>query len=145
MSNLQINYSGESHTPTKFVGASRQFSITIDEPPTLGGTDHGAMPVEYTLASLAGCLNVVAYVIAKELGIEIKSLKIHVEGTINPDKFLIGDFTDRAGFKDISVKLDVDSDSDPALLNKWLEVVEARCPVSDNLMNPTSLTLTLGS
>jgi len=143
MSNLQINYSGESHTPTKFVGSSRHFSITIDEPPTLGGTDHGAMPVEYTLASLAGCLNVVAYVIAKELEIEIKSLKIHVEGTINPDKFLIGDFTDRAGFKDISVKLDVDSDADPALLNKWLEVVEARCPVSDNLMNPTSLNLTL--
>ncbi len=119
MSNLQINYSGESYSPTKFVGSSRNFSITIDEPPALGGTDHGAMPVEYTLASLAGCLNVVAFVIAKELEIEIKSLKIHVEGTINPDKFLTGDSPDRAGFKDISVKLEVDSDADSALLNKW--------------------------
>ena len=31
----------------------RQFSLTVDEPPTLGGTDAGPNPVELVLAALA--------------------------------------------------------------------------------------------
>ena len=33
----------------------RQFSLTVDEPPTLGGTDAGPNPVELVLAALATC------------------------------------------------------------------------------------------
>ena len=33
----------------------RQFSMTIDEPPNLGGTDTGPNPVELVLAALATC------------------------------------------------------------------------------------------
>jgi len=141
MSFLQFFHSGNSENITKFVGESRQFQITIDEPPTLGGNDEAANPVEYTLASLAGCLNVVAHLIAKELEIEIQSLKIHVEGDLDPGKLLAGDSTHRAGFTDIRVKLDVESNADSELLNQWLAVVRDRCPVTDNLANPTNVTI----
>ena len=33
----------------------RQFSLTVDEPPTLGGSDAGPNPVELILAGLATC------------------------------------------------------------------------------------------
>lgn len=141
MSNLQFSYAGQSKSASKFVGESRNFEITIDEPPALGGKDEAANPVEYTLASLAGCLNVVAHLIAKEFDIEIKSLKINVEGDLNPGKLLSGDSTERAGFTDIRVKLDVESDAEQERLDHWLEVVQERCPVTDNLVNPTNVTI----
>jgi len=143
MSILQFSHSGISENTTKFVGESRQFQITIDEPPDLGGNDEAANPVEYTLASLAGCLNVVAHLIAKELEIEIQSLKIHVEGDLNPNKLLSGDSVERAGFTDIRVNLDVESNADQALLNQWLSIVRDRCPVTDNLANPTNVEIVL--
>ena len=141
MSNLQFSYAGESKSVSKFVGESRNFEITIDEPPALGGKDEAANPVEYTLASLAGCLNVVAHLIAKEFDITIKSLKINVEGDLNPGKLLSGDATERAGFTDIRVKLDVESDAEQDLLEQWLSVVQERCPVTDNLVNPTNVVI----
>jgi len=143
MSNLKFSFSGESVSAAKFVGKSRNFQITIDEPPELGGTDEAANPVEYTLASLAGCLNVVAHLIAKEQHIEIKSLKIDIEGELNPGRLLQGDASERAGFTNIRVKLDVDSDADEAALKKWLETVEDRCPVTDNLANQTTVEITV--
>lgn len=137
MSNLVFSFSGESKNATKFVGNSRNFQITIDEPPSLGGKDEAANPVEYTLASLAGCLNVVAHVVAKELNIILKSLKISIDGELNANKFLTGDAAHRAGFSNILVKLDVDSDANQSLLDTWLSQVEDRCPVTDNLAHPT--------
>lgn len=137
MSDLVFSFSGESKSATKFIGNSRNFQITIDEPPALGGKDEAANPVEYTLASLAGCLNVVAHVVAKELNIVLKSLKINIDGELNANKFLTGDATKRAGFSSIAVKLDVDTDADQDLIDTWLLQVEERCPVTDNLAHPT--------
>lgn len=139
MSNLIFSFSGESQSATKFTGNSRNFQITIDEPPALGGKDEAANPVEYTLASLAGCLNVVAHVVAKELNIILKSLKINIDGELNATKFLTGESSQRAGFSHIDVKLDVESDADKDLLATWLTQVEERCPVTDNLAHPTSV------
>lgn len=142
MSNLVFSFNGESKSATKFVGNSRNFQITIDEPPSLGGQDEAANPVEYTLASLAGCLNVVAHVVAKELDIILNSLKINIDGELNANKFLTGDSAQRAGFSNINVKLDVDSDADKNVLAQWLQTVEDRCPVTDNLVSPTTVIIT---
>ena len=140
MSNL-INFStkGDSHSATKFVANSRTFNFIVDEPPALGGTDHGANPVEYILAGFAGCLNVVAHLVAKEQGINIKSLKIIVEGDINPDRLLGLSNDERAGFQSIRINLIPETDASPEALLHWLETVEGRCPVRDNLANITPL------
>jgi uncharacterized OsmC-like protein len=142
MPKLEFKFSGESKSATKFVGHSRNFQITIDEPAGLGGNDEAATPVEYTLASLAGCLNVVSYVIAKELNFTINSLKIDVSGELHPEKFLTGSNKHRAGFTSISANLHVDADASPEVLETWLKSVEERCPVTDNLANPTTMNIT---
>jgi len=140
MSNL-LNFStkGVSESATKFVSNSRTFSFIVDEPPALGGTDHGANPVEYILAGLAGCLNVVAHIVAKEQGIKLNSLKISVEGDINPARLLGLSNDERAGFQSLRILLIPESDASPEALLTWLEAVEARCPVRDNLANITPL------
>jgi hypothetical protein len=50
----------------------------------LGGSDVGANPVEYVLAALAGCLNVVGHSWRAELGFPSGPGDRGVSGTLNP-------------------------------------------------------------
>jgi uncharacterized OsmC-like protein len=143
MADLSFEVSAQSHTPTKVSVSARNFTLVIDEPPALGGDDHGANPVEFVLAGLTGCLNVVAHLVAKELGIALRSLKIKASGAINPDRLLNVSSSDRAGYKSIHVELDADTDARPELLERWRRIIESRCPVSDNLLNATPVNLRL--
>ncbi len=142
---LNFSTQGESASATKFVASSRTFDFVVDEPPALGGTDHGANPVEYLLAGFAGCLNVVAHLVAKEQGVQLKSLKINIEGDINPARLLGLSTDERAGFQSLRVTLVPESDAAPEALLKWLETIEERCPVKDNLANKTPLHITIAA
>lgn len=137
MSGIIFNVKGESHSPAKFIANTGKFQLVIDEPATLGGTDEGPSPVEYILAGLAGCLNVVGHIVAKELGFTIDTLKIEVTGNLNPDRLLGVSNTERAGFKKIDIKLIPETDAPIEVLVDWLKIVQDRCPVKDNLMNST--------
>ena len=143
MPNMQVKVKATKENPTKTVVKARNFEMIIDEPANLGGTDHGANPVEYLLASLAGCLNVVGHVVAKEMGFEIKSLEIELDGELNPARFMGKSDEERAGYQAINVKMKPETDADEATLKTWIEKVENRCPVSDNLANATPVNITL--
>lgn len=139
MADLKISIKGVSENPTKFVAEARNFKIVVDEPPTLGGTDHGANPVEYLLASYAGCLNVMGHLIARELGFVLKKFEIEIDGNLNPDRLFGKSFTERAGFKKIQVTLKPYAEADPGLLRKWINEIENRCPINDNLISITPI------
>ena len=141
MSDLSFSVKGESTSPAQFVAQTRNFKLVIDEPEELGGSNEDANPVEYILAGLAGCLNVVGHIVAKELGFEIKKLKIEVTGNLNPDRLFGVSNNERAGFKAINLNLIPDTDASIETLAKWLEIVEDRCPVKDNLTNSTPVTV----
>ncbi|HEW91734.1 MAG TPA: OsmC family peroxiredoxin [Thermotogaceae bacterium] len=139
MSDLTFKVSAVSNGPGKTTVKARKFTMVIDEPPNLGGTDEGANPVEYLLAALAGCLNVVGHLVAKEMGIDIRALSMEISGTLNPDKLFGKTTTDRTGYKNINVVLKIDTDADENKLKEWIKTVEERCPVSDNLQHPTPI------
>jgi len=141
MSDLIFKVQGESASPAKFIATTRNFKLVIDEPEDLGGTDENANPVEYILAGLAGCVNVVGHLVAKELGFTINTLKIEVEGNINPNKLFGTSNDERAGFKEISLKLIPETEASIETLVAWLKIVQERCPVKDNLLNATPVSL----
>ncbi len=141
MSDVTFNVSGQSESPARLAVQVRGFELIVDEPPGLGGDDEGPNPVEYILAGLAGCLNVMGHIIAKEMGFTIRALTIDASGPLNPEKLLGKQTDDRAGYKNIAVTLKVDADVDQATLDRWLATIETRCPVSDNLMNLTPVTV----
>ena len=143
MSDFTFSVQGQSNSATKFTAKARQFSLVIDEPEALGGKDESANPVEFILAGLAGCLNVVGHLVAKELQFELKQLDIEISGEINPNRFLGISKDERAGFKSINVSLKPDAATDDVTLEKWLDIVQERCPVKDNLLNQTPLKLKL--
>lgn len=139
MPNLSFSISGESHDATKFEARARHFSFIIDEPESLGGNDHGPNPVEYLLASYAGCLNVVVHLVAGEEAVKIHKLKISIDGDLDPAKFIGQPGFNRAGFQQINVKIDIDADAEVETIHRIIDIAKSRCPVNDNLSNVTQI------
>jgi uncharacterized OsmC-like protein len=143
MADMRFRVKAHSANPTKTVVKARNFEIIVDEPEEMGGTNGGANPVEYILAAFAGCLNVVGHVVAKEMNFELRGIEIELHGDLNPEKFMGASDAERAGYKQITVKVKPDCDADKATLDKWLETMEERCPISDNIQNTTPVKLEL--
>ncbi len=143
MPTLKFQAKAASENPTRTVVETSGFKIVIDEPRSLGGTNGGPNPVEYVLAALAGCLNVVGHIVAKEMGITMRGIEIELEGGLDPAKFM-GQATDvRTGYQNIIASIKPDCDADEDALAQWLEAIESRCPVSDNISNATPVEIRL--
>jgi len=136
---LNFKVNGKSIGFTKYSGKARNFELIVDEPQVLGGEDSAANTVEYLLAGYAGCLNVVFNLVAKEMQIEIKKLEINIDGNINPEKFLGISETERAGFKDINVDVKIETSAPKEQELELINTVKNRCPINDNLSNPTPI------
>lgn len=141
MAKVKYSIDAKSESPAKIVANAGEFKIIIDEPTDLGGTNEGPNPVQYVLAALCGCLNVVGHMIAREMGFTIRGLEFEAEGDIDPAKLYGKSGGKRAGYEEIRINIKVDSDADEDILAEWLEKVDERCPVSDNLANATPVVL----
>ena len=126
MSDLTFRVKAHSENPTKTVVKARRFQLVIDEPEDLGGTNEGANPVEYILAALSGCLNVMCHLVAKEMNFTLRGVEITLSGNLNPAKLFGQETTERAGYKEIIVEINPDTDADKATLEKWIKTVESR-------------------
>lgn len=139
----QFAISAESESETKTVVEARDFEFVIDEPAELGGTNDGPNPVEYLIGAWAGCLNVVAHTVSEERGIDLDGIEIEIEGDLDPRKFLGVADDVRAGYQEIRVRIDASSDADEETLKAFATEVEERCPVGDNIGNPTPTDVTI--
>lgn len=86
MANSSYRVKGESQSHSCIKVKARSFELIIDEPESFGGSNLGANPVEYLLASFTGCLNVIGHMIAREMGFIIEELEISASGSLNPAK-----------------------------------------------------------
>jgi uncharacterized OsmC-like protein len=85
------------------------------------------------------------FFIAKELGIDVKGTEVEVKATLDPAKFAGTNRQVRAGYQAVDVTIRVDSDAPAEQLEKLRSEVEARCPVSDNIANPTPVNISLAA
>jgi uncharacterized OsmC-like protein len=91
------------------------------------------------LVSLGGCIGTIALIIAKQERIEIKALSVAVEADIDT-AFLMGKTTEgRAGFTEIRVNANIDADMTAEEKKAFLARVDARCPISDILINTADI------
>ena len=58
-------------------------NIAIDEPESFGGQDSAIDPLSTFLASLIGCENVMAQIIAKEMNFDLQGISFDVEGELD--------------------------------------------------------------
>lgn len=121
----------------------RQFTMTVDEPPSLGGTDAGPNPVELVLAALATCQEITYRAYATALGIPLDSVSVKLEGSLDLRGFFGVKDDVRAGFREIRAVVNLKSSASAADLAKLKDVVDAHCPVLDILRAPVPVDLSL--
>jgi uncharacterized OsmC-like protein len=121
----------------------RQFSVTVDEPPSLGGTDAGPNPVELVLAALATCQEITYRAYATALGIPLDGVAVKLEGTLDLRGFFAVKDGVRAGFSEVRGTVELKSSASAADLAKLKDVVDAHCPVLDILRAPVPVDIAL--
>lgn len=120
---------------------ARDHRLYIDQPEASGGKNEGPNPLEYNLFSLAGCCVTIGYIIAKQKRLDIRGLEAHAEGEINTEVFMGKSNHDRAGFSEVRVKLTIDADMTQEEKEAFAHEIESRCPVAENLLNPSAIKL----
>lgn len=142
MSTKKVSILGYAKETNQFVVKAQNFDVRISKNEQFPELE-GPSPLEYVLAGYAGCINAVGKLVAKELGIELKSLQVEISGTLSLDKYQGKISNERAGFKSIEVTVKPTSNASLEQLKAWLIAVENRCPVQDNLLRPTPVSVVL--
>lgn len=106
--------------------------IKSDEPPGLGGTDGAPNPVEQLLAAFGNCLAVGYAANASARGIELRDLRVDLDGDLDLHTFL-GLSDGNAGFESIRARVHIDSDADPEALAELHVKVSSTSPVGHTL------------
>ncbi|MGB9666362.1 MAG: OsmC family protein [Candidatus Cryosericum sp.] len=114
---------------------SHGFKITMDEPPSMGGTDTGMSPVEGLLVALGSCQVVTAAAFAKFQGMDLKDYWVEVEGDLDPAGFMKGAPGVPVGFQQIRLKVHIKTDAPEDKVEEFQKFVESRCPVDSSLVN----------
>ncbi len=118
---------------------ARNHTLIVDQPNGMGGKDEGPNPLEYQLAALGGCLGTIAAIVANQERIDLRGFSAAVEGDYETD-FLMGKTTEgQAGFTEIRVTVEIDADLTTEEKEAFFHRVDARCPISDNLMNASKV------
>jgi len=122
---------------------AKDFTIRIDEPYELGGTNQFANPQEYLLAALNACLIVGYSAVCALQGIKLDELSIETEGDIDLRGFLGIDTTVRPGYESLRYTVRIKGDATPEQFEKVHEVVKATSPNRFNVATAIALKSTL--
>jgi uncharacterized OsmC-like protein len=116
--------------------------LPSDEPVALGGTDTAPNPVEQLLAALGNCLAVGYAANATAEGIEIRDLRIELEGDLDLHAFL-GLREGHAGYEALRAAVHLDADASPEQLQQLHEAVVGTSPVGHTLQAAIPVTIAL--
>lgn len=121
----------------------RRFSLNIDEPFELGGSNAFPNPQEYLLTALGACLTVGYAAQSAIRGITLDYLEIAVEGEIDLRGFLGIDLRVAPGYKSLSYTVRIKGDGTAEQFAEIHQAVTATSPNLFNLANPVALNPTL--
>jgi putative redox protein len=105
-----------------------EHQLTIDEPENMGGTDTGADPLSSLLGTLAGCENVIAHFVAKEMDFNLDGISFDIKGELD-SRGLMGDQEVRPYFEKVQIEARVQTNESEERIKELQEKTDQRCPV----------------
>ena len=115
--------------PTKVEITNTEWKLQLDEPIEDGGLNSGPNPMQYFTASLVGCQNEQAQVVAEELSVSISSIDISLEVDLNLDGFMGVDDNSKDCFKRTLLTAVVHGDLSAEQVEELGKRVDNRCPI----------------
>ncbi|NLJ82632.1 MAG: OsmC family protein [Bacteroidales bacterium] len=113
--------------------------FVIDQPVAAGGNNEGPNPLEVFLSTLPACICAIGRIIANQRKIKLNKIEVKTEGDIDKD-FLLGITKEgRAGFTEIRNYVTIDADMTEEEKEAFLNDIESRCPIADNMANTSKL------
>jgi uncharacterized OsmC-like protein len=112
---------------------ARDFTLRVDEPLELCGTNQFANPQEHLLAALNACMIVGYAALCAMEGIELEELRIETEGDIDLRGFLGIDPTVRPGYDQLRYTVHIKGGGTPEQFEKVHRTVMATSPNYFNL------------
>lgn len=147
---VTTTWQGQTRSRAQIVGFGiggeqvlRQFSIDIDEPRELGGSNQFANPQEHLLAALNACMTV-GYVAQCALrGITLENLEIETDGEIDLRGFLGLDASVPAGYEKLTYTVRIKGSGTKEQFAEIHDAVIATSPNFYNVARPVALKPTL--
>ena len=118
-------------------------SFKVDEPRSLGGANAAANPVQYALASLGSCQAITYRFWAAQLGVELDSITVRVEGDLDLRGFFGVDDAVRPGLTAVRVEVTVAGPESQQRYAELATAVDEHCPVLDLFKNPVPVSRAL--
>ena len=116
----------------------------LDQPVAAGGTDKGPTPIDAFLSTISSCLGTISRIVARQKGITLEKMEFKVSGEIDIDILLGRSEEGRAGFQSINIDAYIESpDLDEEGKIQFLHEVDRRCPVSETVLNGSSVGINL--
>ena len=98
------------------------FTVPVDEPVSVGGTNEGPQPTELLLAAVSSCFTLAVAHSARKRGVELSHLAVEVTGTYDGPRFS-------------ALEIRVDAGCDEAVKDRLLEAAARVCYVTNTMRN----------
>ena len=143
---VATKWQGQTHSRSRIDGfgmagehIARPFTIDIDEPYELGGSNRFPNPQEHLIAALNACMTVGYVAQCAIRGIELESLEIETTGDIDLRGFLGLDKTVANGYETLSYTVRIKGNATPEQFEEVHAAVMATSPNFYNISNPIAL------
>lgn len=115
--------------PTKISITDTEWTIKTDEPVEDGGSNTGPNPMQLFIASLAGCQNEQAQVVADELSLSITQIDIKLEIDLDLSGFMGTSDNSNGSYKNLRLEASVLGDVTNEQVKNLGQKVDDRCPI----------------
>ena len=115
--------------PTTVTITDTEWTIQLDEPTDEGGQNSGPNPMQIFAASLAGCQNEQAQVVAEELGVSIQSIDIDLGIDLDLSGFMGKAKHSDGSYKQVRLSAVVQGNLTEEQIQELGQRVDRRCPI----------------
>ena len=109
--------------------------------PATGGSGELACSADMLLEAVAACAGVTLRAVATASGVTIRNARVIAEGTWDARGTLGVDRSVPVGLTDIALRFEIDSDADPAKLERMIQTTERYCVILQTLRTPPRITV----
>ena len=115
--------------PTKVTITDTEWTLKTDEPVEDGGSNTGPNPMQLFIASLAGCQNEQAQVVAEELSLNITQIGIKIEIDLDLSGFMGILDNSNGSYKNVRMESVVTGEVTDEQVKTLGQKVDDRCPI----------------